>query len=615
MPVPFSNPQSTRAPDHAVAEKAKGKRISPGPYIGIVMNNIDSMRSGRMQVWIAELGGDKQDQKSWKTVSYCSPFFGVTPSMGKDGARTADDQSFTPGSPHSYGMWFVPPDVGVQVMCIFVNGDPFKGYWFGCIPDWPNMHMVPGISSGSWHGAGPEPLVDYNQDQNAAGTDTFYKRAATVHDYQQQVWSRQGLLSDPDRGPGISSAFRESPSRVFGISTPGPELAPYGDNVLGDNVDLRVAGRQGGHQFVMDDGTIDGKSQLIRLRTSNGNMLLMNDSAGFIYLINSTGSAWFEMDKTGNVRIYSQGEINMHATTGFTFETPGAVKLSGSTIDIAGTGGVKISGSSVDINGASGVKVGGSGGLDLSGSKVHISGKQCVGITASGHIDMKGSCITLNTTKPTEAAAPAKASPGNGPTHEPYSGHQASATNNPVSTPSYGSISGVPSGKAGSYGAAASFGATPNNPAYYGAYTNATGPIKFNTGFQGSFAGQAANQGETANLSVYDKYAVSYTNVNLKLPVASAGFAINVTDENVKTNKILSVGEKQNNPADLDTLLIDPYAIGQNNGLNVYSTPEDGIAALSVALDLIQQGINGSSPAVTIADFIAGYFGLKGDIA
>jgi hypothetical protein len=515
-------------------------------------------------------------------------------------------------------MWFVPPDVGVKVMVTFVNGDPEKGFWLGCIPDWPNMHMVPGLSSGSWHGAGPEPLVEYNQDQDTASGATFYNKAKTVHDYQNQVWNRQGLLGDPDRGPGISSAFRESPSRVFGISTPGPELAPYGDKVDGDNVDLRVAGRQGGHQFVMDDGTIDGKSQLIRLRTSNGNMLLMNDSAGFIYLINSTGSAWFEMDKTGNVKIYSQGEVSMHATTGFTFETPGAVKLSGSTIDIAGTGGVKISGSSVDINGQSGVKVGGSGGLDLSGSKVLLTGSSCVGISASGHVDIKGSCIGLNSATPGKAAAPAKASPGNGPTHEPYSGHQASATNNPVSSPSYGSVNGVPSGKAGPYGAAASFGATPKNPAYYGAYTNSAGPIKFNTGFQGSFAGQAANQGDTANTNIYGAYdsnAVIYTNVKLQLPVAKAGFAVNAADKGVMANKSLTVGEKQNNPADLDTLLNDPFAIGQNNGLNVYSTPEDGIAALSAALDLIQLGINGSAPAVTVEDFISGYFGFKGEIS
>jgi len=34
-----------------------------------------------------------------------------------------------------------------------------------------------------------------------------------------------------------------------------------------------------GHTFVMDDGTLYGKDQLIRLRTSLGHQILMSDEA------------------------------------------------------------------------------------------------------------------------------------------------------------------------------------------------------------------------------------------------------------------------------------------------------------------------------------------------
>ena len=279
MAIDVGNIQGTKAPKHTQPESAAGIRINPGPYIGIVKNNVDTMRSGRLEVFITDQGGDPEDSGSWRSVSYCSPFFGTT-----SGTKRDKTQDFATGSPHSYGMWFVPPDIDNRVMVIFVNGDPRQGYWIGCIPEWPNMHMVPGISSGSWHGKGPEPLVEYNdRESGSKGSDTtFYKRANTIHDYQNQVWARQGLLKDPDRGPGISSAFRETPSRVFGISTPGPEIDVPTGVVTGPGVDIpstekRVKARQGGHQFVMDDGTYDGKSQLVRLRTSNGNMLLMND--------------------------------------------------------------------------------------------------------------------------------------------------------------------------------------------------------------------------------------------------------------------------------------------------------------------------------------------------
>jgi hypothetical protein len=159
----------------------------------------------------------------------------------------------------------------------------------------------------------------------------------------------------------------------------------------------------------------------------------------------------------------------------------------------------------------------------------------------------------------------------------------------------------------GNYGASSSFGVTPNTPQYYGLYTNSNGPIKFNTGFQGSLLGQAANLGLAAALNIYDKTATRYTDVKLKLPVAKNGFAINVNDPGAANQTNLSPGERQNNPGSLIDLTSDPFAIGQNNGLNVYATPEDGIAALALALDLIQ-----ADGAQTVSDFISGYISRKG---
>lgn len=603
MPL-INSSESTKPPKHTKHEAAAGVRIAPGPFVGIIKNNVDSMRQGRVQVWIPELGGYEDDESSWRTVSYTTPFYGAT-----DPNLRSKDQGFV-GSPHSYGFWMVTPDIGVKVLCIFVNGDPFKGYWFSCIPEWPNMHMVPGMSSASWHGGGPDPVVDYNDlDPAATGTEAqFYSRAQTTHDYQKGVWAKQGLLQDKDRGPGISSAFRETPSRVFGFSTPGPELSlPSGQDP--DNVNLAnlsAIARQGGHQLVMDDGTVDGKSQLIRLRTSNGNMLLMNDSAGFIYLINSAGTAWFEMDGAGNVRIFAQGKVETHAQQGFVFETPGSVNISGNQIDIAAKGPLKISGSTVDILGEKGVKVGGDGDLHLLGKKALLTGKSCVGISGKEHIDLKAGCITLNTRKVTEASKPGKASPQEGPTHEPYSGHQNTKTNTPTTSASYGSTSGVPSGAAGTYGAAGSFGNTADVPQYYGVLTNASGPIKFNPGLQGSLEGQAVNLGDAATLNTYDENSASYLNVTLQLPVSAHGFSVNTDDGTARNNTNLKPGEALNNPGDLGDLTSDPFAIGQTNGLNIYSTGEEGIAALSLLLDLIQQ-----DGAATISDFLQQYLDRK----
>ena len=90
-----------------------GMPAEMGPYIGIVVNNVDTTRQGRLQVWIAQFGAtqadgnpDLSDPTTWRTVSYCPPFYGSTKQSGSTGFGTY------PGNRNSYGMWFTPPDLG-----------------------------------------------------------------------------------------------------------------------------------------------------------------------------------------------------------------------------------------------------------------------------------------------------------------------------------------------------------------------------------------------------------------------------------------------------------------------------------------------------------------------
>jgi hypothetical protein len=242
--------------------------------------------------------------------------------------------------------------------------------------------------------------------------------------------------------------------------------------------------------------------------------------------------------------------------------------------------------------------------------QVGVKAMMCATVSGMMGVSLSGACVTLNCKPPMPPSPAMPPPPGpEGPTKEPYSGHQSGATNSPAGSPSYGASNGVNEGAAGKYGAAGSFGLTPNTPGYYGVYTNANGPIKFNPGFQGGFLGQAVNQGATAALNQFDQNSVLYTNVNLNLPVASSGFAVNTKDPSVVSAEGLTQGEKQNNPGDLVDLLDDPFAAGQANGLNVYATPEDGIAALSLALDLIQ-----ADGYTKISDVIQQYVARKGKV-
>ncbi|HAI38899.1 MAG TPA: hypothetical protein DCM40_12650, partial [Maribacter sp.] len=97
--------------------------------------------------------------------------------------------------------------------------------------------------------------TSYEEDNSASFRPVLTHIAETLF--------AQGLIKDKIRGVTSSSARRETPSQVFGISTPGPidhkgQFAPPNTDAV--NRHGAVGGkfahsRLGGHSFVMDDGT------------------------------------------------------------------------------------------------------------------------------------------------------------------------------------------------------------------------------------------------------------------------------------------------------------------------------------------------------------------------
>jgi hypothetical protein len=336
-----------------------GIKVDAGPYIGIVKNNVDPTRQGRLDVWISELSAEETGP--YITVSYASPFFGST--IGRPGV----DQPNSFGTEaQTYGFWAVPPDLENQVLVIFVNGDISRGYWFACIQNTPSNHMVPGIARPSGNtkvlldttfGADRDipaddvylPASEVNLENEDRDSARDYLRLDRVlHTYQANVVIQQGLETDPSRGTVASSSTRESPSRVFGISTPGrgyPDLTDkYPDKQSLDEAlklgnqgekiqDWQPTERRGGHTFVMDDGDLYGDSQLVRLRSAGGHQILFNDTDEVLYIINNKGTAWLEFTPKGSINIYSGDSLNIRSEMDLNFHADGNVNINaGSSI-------------------------------------------------------------------------------------------------------------------------------------------------------------------------------------------------------------------------------------------------------------------------------------------
>ena len=113
----------------------------------------------------------------------------------------------------------------------------------------------------------------------------------------------QGLQDDYLRGHSQSSARRETPSKVFGITT------------------------LGGHTFTLDDGDEQGTSKNIRIKTRSGAQILMDDTTGTVFINNHAANAYIEMDKDGKIDIYSQNDMSVHTEGDYNVHAGGNINM------------------------------------------------------------------------------------------------------------------------------------------------------------------------------------------------------------------------------------------------------------------------------------------------
>jgi hypothetical protein len=375
--------------------------VDTGTYIGVVKNVKDPKRNGRLSVWVPELGGAENDSKSWITVRYASPFLGSTDNPGTPGKYNKDNTYRS--SSQTYGFWAVPPDVGNQVLITFVNGQRDKGFWFACVFDRDGHHMVPGNPGGtsgkdfdaasvsdpdlksiinSTKGDVNTPLSETNQ--YASSDNPLLYRKKTVHEVQAFTYINQGLDRDITRGPGRSSSQRDMPSNVYGWSTPG---RGKNDPGKGDGDATKpIYERKGGHTFVMDDGDFYGQNQQIRLRSSTGHQILMDDTTGVMHIINAAGSSWVEMTPSGHISVYAGGGINLRSRGDFNIHSDSYVKIYGDAGIQMYTDGKFI------IEGKKEVGITGGGALTLHGYQklAMFSQNGSVQIDALGKVTIKG---------------------------------------------------------------------------------------------------------------------------------------------------------------------------------------------------------------------------------
>jgi hypothetical protein len=332
-----------------------GKDIGTGPYLAKVVSHLDPSFMGGLEVTLLrESGNSVGDDTQTYTVKCATPFYGST-AYEFMGNNVGNDSAYN-DTQKSYGMWFVPPDVGVTVLVTFIDGQPSDGYWFACIPSKFGNQMVPAIGATTNNDASPAqkekyatssplPVAEINRKANDLSQNMAVdKIKKAVHPIADR-FLEQGLLEDDTRGYSTTSARREVPNMSFGILSPGPLDRRPGatKKFIGTKQDPSKepvpVSRMGGTQFVMDDG--DGRyqrkkpasegpseyadtqnretgdpdipfSEYFRVRTRTGHQILLHNSEDLIYIGNARGTTWIELTSNGKVDIFAEDSISVH---------------------------------------------------------------------------------------------------------------------------------------------------------------------------------------------------------------------------------------------------------------------------------------------------------------
>lgn len=298
-----------------------------GCYIAKVVDIVDDRYEGYIYV---EIVGDNYTGNTTTNVEDRHKYTKCRMSAPYGGHIQAADHT------RSYGMSCHPPEPGTEVLILMLENSDI-GVCIGMLPDITRNAGIPTAPTGFVEGETDTPGPTFDP---SALRDSGKNTRPRYRD--QEFITEQGLALDTIRGLSSSSMRRESPTNVFGFNTPG------------------------GHQFVMDDGTIKGSdscsvpdkdrqgglSNLTRFRSGGGAQLLMHDGAEIVYLSNHRGSCWIQLNGNGNLDIYTDNDISMHTKTNFNLHVGGDFNLDADCVNIKarGTCGTTIENATGEFN-------------------------------------------------------------------------------------------------------------------------------------------------------------------------------------------------------------------------------------------------------------------------
>lgn len=259
--------------------------------MGVVKDNADPSQSGRLKVFIPSIDSKDYTSEDLPWAIYCSPFGGTTQNMvvGRDSTKVTGASA--------YGFWAIPKN-GAQVLIGFLEGDPNLRFWMGCfyLPEMnrtmPQSINTPPISTEiDESGLIPQTEIShYAKNLKEAGLDPKSKHFKTRGGFERSISYPKNKSKNLPTTDGYFKKPLEpskSDSQTIALTSPGR------------------------HFFAMQD--VDEFCRM-RLKTTEGTQIIMDDTNERIYISTAKGRNWIEIDEgSGKIYFYTASKFNIHS--------------------------------------------------------------------------------------------------------------------------------------------------------------------------------------------------------------------------------------------------------------------------------------------------------------
>lgn len=307
--------------------------------LGTVVDTNDPQQMGRVRA-VCPAWGDTFSTP-FEDIPWCmyaSPFGGQVSA----GTRGPGMQESSGGV--AYGMWAIPK-IGAQVLVVCLDGDPQYRVYLGCIFDQQTPHTLP---HGRWmyddHPALAKDAMDASPQGPFTSTEGFieplngnikqafgnqneanYEWRTRAADYSASSVDVESLANTLSQVPDDKDVTHDDwvSTQGYGVN----RIDPTGQSTLTDkNYDSHVYSitTPGFHSLSMDDRMENSR---IRLRTTSGHQVIMDDTNERIYIQTAKGNNWIELDQNGNIDIFTANKVNVRASKEINFTSDETIRM------------------------------------------------------------------------------------------------------------------------------------------------------------------------------------------------------------------------------------------------------------------------------------------------